>query len=53
MDSARNWAARECDVTDYLTPDMYLDIARIAEAGKMRAIFLAKWARPNAGFGGK
>lgn len=35
------WAAREGDVTDYITPDMYLDIARTAEAGKLHAIFLA------------
>ncbi|VCU68630.1 Nitrilotriacetate monooxygenase component A [Pigmentiphaga humi] len=35
------WAARDGEVTDYLRPEMYLQIARTAEAGKLHAIFLA------------
>ena len=36
------WLAREGKVTDFLGPDMYEDIARTAEAGKLHALFLAE-----------
>jgi FMN-dependent oxidoreductase (nitrilotriacetate monooxygenase family) len=35
------WAAREGDVSDYIGPQMYKEIAQVAEAGKLHAIFLA------------
>jgi FMN-dependent oxidoreductase (nitrilotriacetate monooxygenase family) len=35
------WRARDGDVTDYITPEMYLHIARKAEAGKLHALFFA------------
>ncbi|MFJ1758802.1 NtaA/DmoA family FMN-dependent monooxygenase [Amycolatopsis sp. NPDC088138] len=36
------WLARDGDAGDYLTPEMYTDIARTAEAGKLHAVFLAE-----------
>ncbi|WP_432856124.1 LLM class flavin-dependent oxidoreductase [Amycolatopsis sp. CA-161197] len=36
------WMAREGDAGDHLTPALYKDIARTAEAGKLHAIFLAE-----------
>lgn len=35
------WMAREGNVSDYIHPKMYLDIARKAEAGKLHSLFLA------------
>jgi FMN-dependent oxidoreductase (nitrilotriacetate monooxygenase family) len=35
------WLAREGDASDYVAPDMFLEIARIAEAGKLHALFFA------------
>jgi FMN-dependent oxidoreductase (nitrilotriacetate monooxygenase family) len=36
-----SWRARDGAISDYLRADMYLDIARKAEAGKLHALFLA------------
>src|ERR1700744_6052232 len=36
------WLARQGEASDYLSPDLYLDIARTAEAGKLHAVFLAE-----------
>jgi FMN-dependent oxidoreductase (nitrilotriacetate monooxygenase family) len=36
------WMAREGDASDYLSPTLYTDIARTAEAGKLHAVFLAE-----------
>jgi FMN-dependent oxidoreductase (nitrilotriacetate monooxygenase family) len=36
------WMAREGDASDYVSPSLYLDMARKAEAGKLHALFLAE-----------
>ncbi|WP_279389687.1 NtaA/DmoA family FMN-dependent monooxygenase [Pseudonocardia endophytica] len=36
------WMARDGDVTDYVSPELYLDLARTAERGKLHAVFLAE-----------
>jgi FMN-dependent oxidoreductase (nitrilotriacetate monooxygenase family) len=36
------WMARDGDASDYLSPSLYTDIARTAEAGKLHAVFLAE-----------
>jgi FMN-dependent oxidoreductase (nitrilotriacetate monooxygenase family) len=36
------WMARSGEASDYVSPDLYLDIARTAEAGKLHAVFLAE-----------
>ena len=35
------WMARDGDVTDYINPKLYIDIAKMAEAGKLHSLFLA------------
>lgn len=35
------WMAREGDVSDYVNPKLYVDVARKAEAGKLHSLFLA------------
>ncbi|MGC1302770.1 MAG: LLM class flavin-dependent oxidoreductase [Caulobacteraceae bacterium] len=36
------WMAREGDASDYVSPAMYAELARKAEAGKLHAVFLAE-----------
>jgi len=36
------WRMRKGDATDYLTPEFYADLARMAEAGKLHVLFLAE-----------
>src|SRR5262245_42279917 len=36
------WMAREGEASDYVSPALYVDCARTAEAGKLHAIFLAE-----------
>ncbi len=36
------WMARDGEASDYVSPAMYKDIARTAEAGKLHALFLAE-----------
>jgi FMN-dependent oxidoreductase (nitrilotriacetate monooxygenase family) len=36
------WMARAGDAADYLSPELYADLARTAEAGKLHAVFLAE-----------
>ena len=36
------WMARPGDVSDYVSPDMYLHLAKTAEKGKLHAVFLAE-----------
>ncbi|HEX3715701.1 MAG TPA: LLM class flavin-dependent oxidoreductase, partial [Trebonia sp.] len=35
------WLARDGEASDYLTSDLYKEVARTAEAGKLHAVFLA------------
>ena len=35
------WLARDGEASDYLTSDLYKEVARTAEAGKLHALFLA------------
>ncbi len=36
------WMAREGEASDYVSPHLYAEIARTAEAGKLHALFLAE-----------
>lgn len=36
------WMARAGEASDYVSPDLYLDLARTAERGKLHAVFLAE-----------
>jgi FMN-dependent oxidoreductase (nitrilotriacetate monooxygenase family) len=36
------WMAREGEAGDYVSPSLYLELARVAEAGKLHAVFLAE-----------
>jgi len=36
------WMARDGAASDYVSPELYLDLARKAEAGKLHALFLAE-----------
>ncbi|ODU06913.1 MAG: monooxygenase [Pseudonocardia sp. SCN 72-86] len=36
------WMARDGDPADYVSPDLYLELARTAERGKLHAVFLAE-----------
>src|SRR5262249_26164047 len=36
------WMARDGEASDYVSPSLYIDLARTAEAGKLHALFLAE-----------